>query len=166
MSSPMSSSSDLSANALYALAPVRRDTRAWQVQVWVSFALASGLCMTGLGYLPGQAIERAFMVMGYGFSLSAAFMLAKFVRDNEAKRNDTPMWSLVVWTGFVLAMSLTGWGLWQMGINPTYKAYLGVSWLFLISSAFTLAKTLRDGHEAALAEARLQGARAMTQRDQ
>jgi hypothetical protein len=171
MSSPMSSSSDLSANTLYSLAPVRRDTRAWQVQVWVSFLLAASLCMTGLGYLPGQDIERAFMVMGYGFSLSAAFMLAKFVRDNEAGRNnklgsDTPMWSLVVWTGFVLAMGLTGWGLWQMGINPTYKAYLGVSWLFLISSAFTLAKTLRDGHEVALAEARLQGARAMAQRDQ
>lgn len=173
MSNPMSSSSDLPSNAtahtLYSLAQVRRDTRAWQVQVWVSFLLAASLCMTGLGYLPGQDIERAFMVMGYGFSLSAAFMLAKFVRDNEVKRSDTPMWSLVVWTGFVLAMGLTGWGLWQMGINPTYKAYLGVSWLFLISSAFTLAKTLRDGHEAALAEARwqgAQGARAMAQRDQ
>jgi hypothetical protein len=34
-----------------------------------------------------------------------------------------------------------------------------VSWLFLISSAFTLAKTLRDRHEADLAEARQQGRR-------
>jgi len=34
-----------------------------------------------------------------------------------------------------------------------------VSWLFLISSAFTLAKTLRDRHEADMAEARLQGRR-------
>ena len=41
-----------------------------------------------------------------------------------------------------------------MEINDAYKAFLGVSWLFLISSAFTLAKTLRDrhaggGHDAA-----------------
>jgi hypothetical protein len=36
-----------------------------------------------------------------------------------------------------------------MDINPTYKAFLGVCWLFLISSVFTLAKTLRDAHEAA-----------------
>lgn len=162
----MSSSSDLSAQTLQSLALVRRDTRAWQVQVWVSFLMAASLCMIGLGYLPGQDIERAFMFMGYGFSLSAAFMLAKYVRDNEARRSDTPMWGLVVWTGFALAMVLTGWGLWQMAVNPTYKAFLAVGWLFLISSAFTLAKTLRDGHETALAEARLQGARAMSQRDQ
>ena len=31
---------------------------------------------------------------------------------------------------------------------------LGVSWLYLISSAFTLAKTQRDAHEADLADAR------------
>ena len=33
------------------------------------------------------------------------------------------------------------------------------AWLFLISAAFTLAKTLRDRHEADLADARLQGRR-------
>jgi hypothetical protein len=31
-----------------------------------------------------------------------------------------------------------------------------VSWLFLVSTVFTLAKTLRDAHEAALADARRQ----------
>jgi hypothetical protein len=49
-------------------------------------------------------------------------------------------------------MGLTAWGLWRMDVNPTYKAFLGVSWLFLISTVFTLAKTLRDAHEAQLAE--------------
>jgi hypothetical protein len=57
-------------------------------------------------------------------------------------------------------MALTGWGLWRMDVNPTYKAYLGVSWLFLISSAFTLAKTLRDAQDALIAEARRDGMRA------
>jgi hypothetical protein len=51
-------------------------------------------------------------------------------------------------------MALTAWGLWRMEINPTYKAYLGVSWLYLISNAFTLAKTQRDAYEADLADAR------------
>ena len=51
------------------------------------------------------------------------------------------------------------WGLLRMDISETYKAFLGVSWMFLISSAFTLAKTLRDRHEADLVEARLQGRR-------
>jgi hypothetical protein len=39
-----------------------------------------------------------------------------------------------------------------MEINDTYRAYLGVSWLYLVTSAFTLAKTLRDRHEADLLE--------------
>lgn len=135
---------------------VRRDTRAWKTQVWVSFVLSVGLCAIGLAWLPGQDLDRAFMVMGYFFCLSSAFALAKFVRDREAgsAQGDTPLWSLVVWAGFGLAMALTGWGLVRMQINPAYRAFLGVSWLYLISSAFTLAKTLRDAHEADLAEAR------------
>jgi hypothetical protein len=135
-------------------APVRRDTKAWKAQVWISFGLAATLCAVGLAYLPGRDLDRAFMVMGYVFCLSAAFALAKFVRDNEARRQDTPLWSMVVWGGFMFAMALTGWGLWQMEINPTYKAYLGVCWLFLISGSFTLAKTLRDAFEADLLDAR------------
>ena len=40
-----------------------------------------------------------------------------------------------------------------MDINVTYKAFLGVSWLYLVTTAFTLAKMLRDRHEADLLEA-------------
>ena len=132
----------------------RSDTKAWKAQVWISFAAAAGLAGTGLAWLPGAEIERAFMLMGYGFCLAMAFALAKHVRDEDAARArravvQTPMWAGVVWGGFALAMALTGWGLVQMQINPPYKAFLAVSWLFLMSSAFTLAKTLRDAHEAA-----------------
>ena len=137
---------------------IQRDTRAWQFQVWASFAVAVFLCATGLSWLPGEALDRAFMVMGYVFCLSTAFMLAKFIRDNQQAEGtgsrDVPMWRLVVWGSFFTAMGLTGWGLVRMEINDAYKAFLGVSWLFLISSVFTLAKTLRDRHEADLADAR------------
>jgi len=136
-------------------AMVRRDTKAWRMQVWISFVVAAVMCGSGLAWLPGADLDRAFMVMGYVFCLSSAFGLAKFVRDNETRRgSDTPMWNLVVWGGFALAMALTGWGLWRMEINPTWKAYLLVSWLYLISSAFTLAKTLRDAWEAERIERR------------
>ncbi len=138
---------------------IQRDSRAWQLQVWISFAVAVFLCGVGLAYLPGKDLDRAFMVMGYFFCLTNAFVLAKFVRDAEqsaaaGKPADTPLFKLVVWSGFFLAMALTGWGLLRMEINETYKAFLGVSWLYLITGAFTLAKTLRDRHEADLAEAR------------
>jgi hypothetical protein len=135
---------------------IQRDTGAWQMQVWISFGLAVFLCGTGLAWLPGQDLDRAFMVMGYIFCLSTAFFLAKFVRDNQYKQNDTPMWKMVVYTAFFVAMTLTAWGLWRMNVNDTYKAFLLVSWLYLITTTFTLAKTLRDKHEADLAEARMQ----------
>ncbi len=138
---------------------IHHDTKAWKAQVWISFAVAASLCAIGLAYLPGQDLDRAFMFMGYGFCLSAAFMVAKYVRDNQGQRTDTPMWGLVVWGGFALAMALTGWGLWRMDVNPTYKAFLGVCWLFLISAVFTLAKTLRDAHEARVAEIRAEARR-------
>ena len=141
---------------------IHRDSSAWTLQVWVSFGLAVFLCGVGLTYLPGKDLDRAFMVMGYFFCLSAAFVLAKFVRDNEktavdGRTADTPMFKFVVWGGFFLAMCLTGWGLLRMEIDDTYKAFLGVSWLYLITCTFTLAKTLRDRHEADLNEARMQG---------
>jgi hypothetical protein len=140
---------------------IHRDSRPWQFQVWASFLIAAFLCAVGLAWLPGKDLDRAFMIMGYFFCLSAAFVLAKHVRDQEqhqaeGKLADTPMFKLVVWGGFFLAMSLTGWGLWRMEINETYKAFLGVSWLYLITCSFTLAKTLRDRHEADLNEARMQ----------
>lgn len=140
---------------------IHRDSKAWVLQVWVSFGLAVFLCGVGLAWLPGKDLDRAFMVMGYFFCLSAAFVLAKFVRDNEAAQAegrvaDSPLFKLVVWGGFFLAMTLTGWGLLRMEVNEAYKAFLGVSWLYLITCTFTLAKTLRDRHEADLNEARLQ----------
>lgn len=139
---------------------VHRDSAAWQMQVWISFVLAVFLCAVGLAYLPGRDLDRVFMVMGYFFCLTNVFVLAKLVRDGEKARAeegsiDTPMFKYVVWIGFFLAMGLTGWGLMRMEINETYKAFLGVCWLYLISAAFTLAKTLRDRHEADLNEAHI-----------
>ena len=135
--------------------PIKRDTRAWRLQVWVSFGIASMLCMVGLAWLPGESLDRAYIVMGYIFCLSNAFALAKYIRDNQDVKRDSPMWSLVVWGGFALAMGLTGWGLWRMDIQPVWKAYLCVCWLYLVSSVFTLAKTLRDNYEMDLLQAKI-----------
>ena len=127
----------------------QRDSRAWRAQVWISFGLAVALCAGGLAGLPGQSLDRAFMVIGYLFCLCSAFVLSKFVRDRESRPDaDAPMWAWVVRGSFVMAMSLTAWGLWRMQVEDVWKAYLGVSWLYLISSAFTLAKTQRDAWEA------------------
>lgn len=138
---------------------VLRDTRAWQLQTWLSFLISAFLCGVGLIYLPGGDVERLFMVMGYAFSLSASIVLSKYVRDEVARGHGAPasatqLYRLVAWGGFFLAMALTAWGLFRMDIQPAYKTFLGVAWLYLITSTFTLAKTLRDSHEADLIEHR------------
>lgn len=141
---------------------IRRDTSAWQGQVWASFAIALLLCAIGLWNVPSDNLVRAFMLLAYFFSLSSAFVLSKFIRDAEASKRDgreadTPMFLMVVWGGFFGAVVLTLWGLYRMDMNITYKGYLMVCWLYLISSTFTLAKMLRDRHEAGLAEIRMHG---------
>ena len=54
---------------------VRHDTRAWKLQVWASFGIAVSLAGVGLAWLPGVDLDRAFMFMGYLFTLSTAFAL-------------------------------------------------------------------------------------------
>ena len=133
------------------------DSRAWQVQVWIAMAISVALSGIGLAYLPGTDVEQAFLVLGYLFCVSSAFVVAKMVRDGQQSAehagdasSDTPLFKYLVWGSFFAAIALTGWGLLRMQISGTYKAFLGVSWLYLISSALTLAKMLRDRHEAEL----------------
>ncbi len=64
------------------------------------------------------------------------------------------MWVIAVWIAFAAAVLLTGWGLWRMNIEQWQKYYMLVSWLFMVSSTFTLAKTVRDSQEADLLERR------------
>lgn len=132
---------------------VRRDTASWNMQVWLSFLLAVGLCAVGVWNMPSESLDRAFIAVGYFFCLSAAFGVAKMVRDNQHEVVDTPAWRMQVWIAFGVAVSLTAWGLMRMTIGDWEKGFMVCAWLFLISSSFTLAKSLRDKHDADLLEA-------------
>ena len=138
---------------------VQRDTAAWRMQVRLSFVL-SVLC-AGLGVLnmPGQDLDRAFLAIGMFYCLFASFSVAKTQRDNRDGQVDTSMWVIAVWIAFAAAVLLTGWGLWRMNIDQWQKYYMLVTWLFMVSSSFTLAKTIRDAQEADLLEQRSARAR-------
>lgn len=131
---------------------VQKDTDAWRVQVWSSFAIALLACGVGVVQLPGAQLDRAFLAIGFFFCLFASFSVAKTVRDNRDAEVDTAGWRLIVWIAFAAAVLLTGWGLYRMEVSYWQKAYMVVGWLFLVSTTFTLAKTVRDGHDAALIE--------------
>ena len=131
---------------------MQRDTSGWRRQVWISFLLAIAAAAMGIIQLPAQDLDRAFLAIGFFFCLFAVFAVSKTVRDNRDGQVDTSSWVMTVWVAFAAAVALTAWGLFRMNIPYWQKAYMVVSWLFLVSSAFTLAKMLRDGHEAELME--------------
>ncbi len=128
----------------------QRDTSGWKIQVWASFALALAACAIGVLQLPSQELDRAFLAIGFFFCLFSSFAVAKTLRDNRDGQVDTAGWIITVWIGFGAAVMLTAWGLWRMQIADWQKSYMAVSWLFLVSSTFTLAKMVRDKHDAAL----------------
>jgi hypothetical protein len=138
---------------------MRRDTLGWRLQVWVAFALALGACGWGVISLPGADIDSAFLALGLMFSLFATFTVAKMTRDNRDGQVDTQGWVVVVWIGFTAALAITAWGLWRMNIEAWPKQYLMVSWLFLISTTFTVAKTVRDQQEADMMARQIQSQR-------
>ncbi|MBR7801113.1 YiaA/YiaB family inner membrane protein [Undibacterium fentianense] len=131
---------------------MQRDSNGWRLQVWLSFGIAIVACAAGAIQLPGQELDRAFVALGLFFSLFACFAVAKMIRDNRDGQIDTASWVMTVWAAFAAAIILTAWGLWRMNIPTWEKNYMVVSWLFLIASTFTLAKTIRDAHEVALME--------------
>ncbi len=129
---------------------MQRDTSGWRMQVWLSFAISVAACAIGVIYLPGQELDRAFLAIGLTFCLFSSFAVAKTIRDNRDGQVDTSSWVLSVWIAFAAAFSLTAWGLWRMNIVDWQKGFMVVSWLYLVSSTFTVAKTVRDQHEADL----------------
>lgn len=131
---------------------MRRDTSGWRLQVWISFGIAVAACGAGIIQLPGQELDRAFLALGMFFCLFASFAVAKTIRDNRDGQVDTSSWVMTVWIGFAAAIMLTAWGLWRMTIPAWEKNYMIVAWLFLVSSSFTLSKTVRDGQEVDLME--------------
>jgi hypothetical protein len=67
---------------------------------------------------------------------------------NEDVKRDTPAWIFQVWASFVLSVGTTAIGIVQLPLDPWIRAFFGMGLLFSVGSALTLAKTLRDNHEA------------------
>ncbi|MGK7891103.1 MAG: YiaA/YiaB family inner membrane protein [Leptolyngbyaceae cyanobacterium] len=83
--------------------------------------------------------------------------------QQPVRQKDTSAWIIQVWLFFVvsiLAMLLSILRLpTDRTIDSWMKGQLGISFFFSISSSFTLAKTIRDNHEASRLTARIDEAR-------
>ncbi len=63
-------------------------------------------------------------------------------------RSSTAAWLFQSWAGFVIAVGFMAFGIYYLPADAWTRGYLGIGSLFLVSSCFSLAKTLRDKHEA------------------
>lgn len=133
---------------------IRRDTPQWIFQTWASFGIALGLTVCGAFALPAGSLDMAFMAMGMFFSIFSTLALSKMLRDNHHEPVDVHSWRFAVWGAFGIAVSLTTWGIMRLQCSDWQRAFLAGSCLFLLSATFTLAKTLRDRHEADLLDSR------------
>ncbi len=68
-------------------------------------------------------------------------------------------WVAQVWISFVVSTGITLMGIWFLPTDLWIKAFLGMGLLFSVGSSLSLAKTLRDAHEAQRVHARIDEAR-------
>ncbi|MEM1055939.1 MAG: YiaA/YiaB family inner membrane protein [Bacteroidota bacterium] len=68
-------------------------------------------------------------------------------KDPDLHR-DSPGWRAFVIISFACAVIAMGVGISLLPVEPWVRGYVAMGALFLTGSSFTLAKTLRDDHEA------------------
>lgn len=66
----------------------------------------------------------------------------------EEQIKDTAAWIFQTWTAFLLSASASGIGIFYLPVDPWVRGFMGIAMLFTVASSFTLAKTIRDNHEA------------------
>jgi hypothetical protein len=133
---------------------VKRDTPGWIAQTYTSFGLSFLLSGIAVWNLNGQGLERALVAVCLFFLLFTTFTVSKTIRDNQLEQVDTNAWKAMVWIGFGIALALSAWGIYRMEIDQWHKGFIISSSLFLLSSSFTLAKTIRDRVDADLIESK------------
>jgi hypothetical protein len=68
-------------------------------------------------------------------------------------------WVVQTWLSFVLSLLVTAVGVWCLPVDGWVKGFMGMGILFTVGSTFSLAKTVRDVHEAQRVIARIDEAR-------
>ena len=66
----------------------------------------------------------------------------------QAPNTHTNAWVAQTWLAFILSLSATTIGIYLLPINGWIKGYLGMSYVFSVSSTISMSKTTRDIEES------------------
>ena len=72
-----------------------------------------------------------------------------------SSQKDSTAWVIQTWASFLLSVSMTTVGIVNLPVDNWVKGFMGMGLAFSIGSSFTLAKTVRDRHEAEKITARI-----------
>ena len=61
---------------------------------------------------------------------------------------DTPAWIAQTWVSFGIALVAMVLGIWHLPVDNWIRGFMALGQFFVVASTFTLAKTIRDNHEA------------------
>jgi len=77
----------------------------------------------------------------------------------ETPATHSAAWVAQTWISFVIAVGITSMGIWFLPVDVWVKAFMAMGLLFSVGSTFSLAKTVRDQHEAESLRKRIDEAR-------
>jgi hypothetical protein len=86
-------------------------------------------------------------------------MSSSTLSTQSAAASNTSAWLSFTFAQFGAAAFMAGLGLWFLPVDIVVKGYMLMANVFLVGSAFTLAKTIRDEHEARRFANRIEEAR-------
>jgi len=73
---------------------------------------------------------------------------------------DTDAWMFQAWAAFLVAFGTMGVGIVFLPVDGWTRGFLAMGLLFVVNACFTLAKTVRDNHEASRLINRISDAKA------
>jgi hypothetical protein len=73
---------------------------------------------------------------------------------------NTGAWLTFTYVSFIISVAMLGIGIWALPADLWVKGYITMASVFMLGSAFTLSKTVRDEHEAKRLTNRLEDAKA------
>lgn len=81
------------------------------------------------------------------------------LNTSSASISNTSAWLTFTYAQFAIAALMAGLGIWFLPVEIVIKGYVLMTNVFLVGATFTLAKTVRDEHEARRFANRIEEAR-------
>jgi hypothetical protein len=78
----------------------------------------------------------------------------------QTTTHDTQAWIFQVWVAFLISFVTTCFGILRLPVDHWIRGFLWMGLTFTVTSAFSLAKTVRDNHEAVRLRNRITDAKA------